>query len=62
MDRALPVRAGAGPEIREIGPLLSGLHAAPVGTTKVVFRSLEKCTMQKKDFSSHQTCDTCMEY
>jgi hypothetical protein len=22
----------------------------------------EKCTMQKEDSPSHQTCDTCMEY
>lgn len=37
MDRALPVRAGAGPEI---GPLLSGLHAAPVRTTKPLYNTL----------------------
>jgi hypothetical protein len=29
---------------------------------KGVFRSIKKCTIQKKDFSSHQICDTCMKY
>jgi triphosphoribosyl-dephospho-CoA synthetase len=36
---------------------------APVNfVTKAVYSSIEKCTMQKKDFPSHQTCDTCIKY
>jgi hypothetical protein len=33
-----------------------------IGLSSAVFTSSKKSTVQTKDSSSHQTCDTCMEY